>query len=220
MSYAPNSSLFQKSYMSKVSIVDGQSLFNQENPRREHIEMLRSADRFRATTLPQQMPASEASKFEKDPRMVSLSDSISQLPPGERIHRATLSNAKSKLRRQALKEYQNLWAEEEYQRHVKSNTIADIRKPEAIQGLSAAQKDFQILRPLIPERSRIADIAMGVSKHSLEARRQICNDLTSLCHQDEQVFYRPSEAPIEGHCPVLGCKEDILAYVPQLFQSD
>ena len=211
MSYTPGSNLFERAYISKVSIVDGQSLFLRENPRRDHIEMLRGADRLRTTTLPQQMPAQVADELEQSPLMVELSKAILQLPPPERLRKATLRAKKGKLRQDALKRYQDQWAKEEYDKHVTSNATkdVDIRGNAAIQDFSAAQRDFHTLRPLMPERSRMADLTTESGPRGHAIRQEALSDLIIICGQDERVLYRPQEAPLEGYCPVQGCGQNI-----------
>ena len=217
MIWKPRSQRFAKSYSSNISIVDGQSLFLRENPQRDHIELLRNAARYRATALPQQLPAQQAEELEQSSQMVELAKAQLALPVEATKEKARLRTKRDKLRQQMLTRYQDSWAEEDYRRHVAGRDNLEIRGSQAVQDLKTAQADFLTLRPFMPERARIADIASGNVKCDRAVKQRTIEDLIKICSQDERVFYRPQEEPIEGRCPV--CYQDINMWVVANLQS-
>lgn len=211
MGYTPGSKTFAKIYISRNSIVDGQSLFLKENPQKEHIEMLRSAARYRITALPQQLPAQQAKDFEASPPMAALALRLEALPPHGREEHRKINHERHCLRHEALIDYQAQWAQDEYKQHVSSGSIATTEENDckATQNLSAAEIDFQELRPFVPERSRVADLAGKVFPLSGLPRTFALHDLTVLCRRDERVLYLPREHPFKGRCPVTDCGQEI-----------
>ena len=212
MGYCPGSNLFANAYVSKVCIVDGQSLFRREDPRKEHIELLRTAARYRNSSLPQKMPARYAEEFEHTPEMSELKTKLLSLPIGR--ERSRILNEQRKLRQQAQVRYQDQWAEEQYKCHVSTSLpSSDGQEAKKPQPLNKAEQEFLSLRSFLPERSRLADLAgTYVSVESIE-RQSALRDLVSIAGSDDRVMFRPGETPVDERCPVSDCETMIREYV-------
>lgn len=117
MGYTPSSKTFAKCCISKICIVEGQSLVLKESPQRHHVDFLRSAARCRTTTLPQSMPAQQAEDSEKTPQMIDLSIKPFEIPC-EGTEKREIMHTRSQLRQQALALYRDQCAEEEYNQQV------------------------------------------------------------------------------------------------------
>ena len=214
MGYTPGSKIFARSYMSKICMVDGQSLFRREDPQKEYIELLRTAARYRNTSLPQKMPARYAEDFECTPEMSALTAKLLKLPVGK--ERSNILTEQRKLRRQAQIRYQDQWAEEQYRRHISTglpSSDSDGQEAKSVQPLNYADQDFLFLRPFLSVRSRLADLAGTSAAIGSAERQSALEDLIAIAGSDERILFRPGETPVDGRCPLSDCRVEMEEYV-------
>ena len=214
MTYRPGSNLFERSYISKISIVDGQALFLREDPQRDHINLLRSAGRCRVTALPQKLPAQIAREVEESPQMVELSRQVAQMESCSKKERGIFVQRKVNVRKEALKKYQDQCVIDQYHQHVLApESTAGEGKVTVSGSMGLAEEAFQLIRRLMPERSRLADQTRSCEPCDPESRVIVLKNLVQSCCDDERVIYRPNERPIGGFCPVKSCGRNINEYV-------
>ena len=191
--------MFEKSYISRISSVDGQALFLGETPDVRPIEYLRSAARRQNIDLPQKMPAQVAAQFEDSQEMTALRSKLADHSSENSIERKKIGDMQQRMRKQALSDYQNQWLQDYYDRSV-SAARTDY------ENLSSVKLGFGELRPFLPERARIADLIGLLVPCFDERRRGALNDLIAICGQrDQRVLFRVDESPVEGRCPSLDC---------------
>ena len=193
--------VYGKSYISSISGVDGQSHFLGEKARHDHIELIRSASIYRLDGFPQELPAHEAraisKKIEIESRKLnnkgSIHLNISSI-------RKTLNDLRQRLTKEAMDRYRNEWIDQ-----MKKGQILD-------RGRSVPKTHDQTyvltqLLSIIPECMRLARVFNGDQDMTFEQRLAAVQDMTALCNMDTTVLYRPNEVPLNGLCPVKGCKE-------------
>ena len=199
---------FNRNYISRISAIDGQSLFLGENPDIRPINHLRSAARCRIDNLPQQIPAQVADNVEDSQEMIGLRNRLAALSPRDSIERKKIYELQGQLRNQALRRYQEQWLQDNYAQTV---SISSTEHKEQ----RSAHKDFEDLRLSMPERARLADKIGLLTPCYDERRKNALQDLIRICsREDQQILYRPNEYPEKGHCPVSNCQKDLSTYVP------
>ena len=213
-----SSDIYGRHYISRVSGVDGQAAFLHESPRTSHIEMLRSAGRVQNPGIPQRLSAKAADAFINTPEMKATSGKLEELASdgatAEKDKRRVW-NDRGRLRREALSRYQAQWLQDDYFLGVaRQDNEIETAGSSMETSLTPNEHEFNLLRPFIPERSRIAELANTILPCYSSDQRSAIEDLTSLCSRvDHRVFYRPDEMPIGGRCPVDGCQIDVEACV-------
>ncbi|OAG42721.1 AdoMet-dependent rRNA methyltransferase SPB1 [Fonsecaea monophora] len=147
--------VFGQSYVANCSSVDGQAAFRNEKSDHRHIEYFQSMEKFHEEGLPDKLPSHLDDGIYRDPELRELEKEMQTLvqPEGGSIARSRpkqqYANRLKKLKKQALRQYQENWIRE--RRDWKILT----------RGKAAAQDksktDFvQSLCLLIPERGRLA----------------------------------------------------------------
>ena len=195
--------MYEQSYQSRISSIDGQALFLREAPNVRPIEYLRSAARHKNTDLPRKMPAQVAADFEDSQEMKALRSKLAELTPTELDERKKIIEMQLRLRKQALREYQDQWLQDEYVRQVSTASV-DCKKR------NSAETEVDNLRPFFPERVRVADMIGTLMPFLHQRRKSALEGLIAICNPaDQRIWYRPDEIPIEGRCPVLHCGIDI-----------
>ena len=191
--------------MANCSSVDGQAAFRNEKSDHRHIEYFQSIEKFHEEGLPDKLPSHLEDGIYRDPELRELEKEMQTLaqPGGGSKARSRpkqqYANRLKKLKKQALRQYQETWIRE--RRDWKILT----------RGKAAAQDksktDFvQSLCLLIPERGRLAQ--QMAADHALEPAEmwQALQDLYTLCVQDFTVLYLPKSRPVDGACPVKCCQ--------------
>ena len=158
--------------------------------------------------IPQRVSAKAADDFMNTPEMKATSGKLEEL--------TTDSDNAEKDKRQVWNDRAQ-WLEDHYfltvSRQANEMGTADYRMEIS---LTPSGHEFNLLRPFIPERSRIADLADTVLPCYSSDQQSAIKDLTSLCSRnDHRVFYRPDGMPVAGRCPVDGCEIDVEVYVFQ-----
>lgn len=153
-------------------------MFLGDIPDVEQINCPSSARRYRNVNLPQNLPAKETAAYEQSQKMRSLRNGLeSRLPGDQKEYQKTIKERKI-LRRQALKNYQNQWLRDEYQRTVSTGGL-DCAKQ------ISAQKNFDFLQRFMPERARLAGM-IGILIPSFDERRKhALQDLIAICSQSD-----------------------------------
>ncbi|KAL9029406.1 MAG: hypothetical protein Q9196_002348 [Gyalolechia fulgens] len=214
-----SSDMYGRHYISRVSGVDGQAAFLHESPRTNHIEILRSAGRVQNPGIPQRLSAKAADGFINTPEMKATSGKLEELAidnTNVEKDKRWVWNNRGRLKREALSRYQAQWLQNDYFLTV-AREDNELRTAESTLETSPTpnEHEFNLLRPFIPERSRIATLADTILPCYSSDQRSAIEDLTSLCSRvDHRVFYRPDEMPISGRYPVDDCQIDVKAYVP------
>ena len=194
--------------------MDGQSLFLRENPQQDYINLLRSASRGRVTALPQILPARIAREVEDSPEMVELSKNLAQRGSCSKKERNMFIMRRVRIRKEALKRYQDQCVRDKYYQHIGAQKSTSGEENVAVtKSMSLAEEEFEIIRRLMPERSRLADQARSYLPCDPESKIGVLEDLVQSCCDDERVIYRPNERPVGGLCPVMSCGRNIDEYV-------
>ncbi|KAL8856892.1 MAG: hypothetical protein Q9178_006481 [Gyalolechia marmorata] len=214
-----SSDIYGRHYISRVSGVDAQAAFLNETPRTSHIELLRSAGRVQNPGIPQRMSAKAADDFMKTSEMKATSGKLEELAINptnvEKDKKRRVWNDRGRLRREALSRYQAQWLEDDYILTVSQQEKEMVTTDYSMKtSPTPGEHEFNLLRPFIPERSRIADLADTVLPCYSSNQQSAIKDLISLCSKrDHRVFYRPGEIPVAGRCPVDDCQVDVEVYV-------
>lgn len=155
--------------------------------------------------IPRQMSAQAALDLSTTAEMKATSEKLATLSEHEMQEKKRIYKERSRLRTEALKKFQAVWLEEDYINIVSMPTdLKDVSPAE--NRMAQSQQDFEILRPFIQERSRIADLADAILPQHGTAQQSAIQDLVALCtQQDHRVLYRPDESPVAGRCPVGEC---------------
>jgi hypothetical protein len=194
--------VFDNAYLSSISKIHIQNLFLGKQPRVDFIEELQSISRFRMEGFPIHLPFRERAAALEDPSLAELESKRRELSISDNAGRKQLENdiksTKARLLAHALKRYQKEWADTEYERYIETHGKSD-GKPDP------QQRRFQRLLTFIPERQRLCDVIGGLVEYSEERRVSVVEDLISLIRRDSEETYRPGEAPVDGHCPVVSC---------------
>lgn len=131
--------------------------------------------------------------------MTALRTRIAALPSGEWNERKKIKEMQLRLRKQALKRYQDQWLQEDYDRLVSTASVDCKRR-------SSAEAEVDDLRSFFPERVRIVEMKGTLMPFLDERRKSALEGLIVLCTRDSQrIFYRPDEHPVDGRCPVSSC---------------
>lgn len=171
--------------------------------------MLRSAGRVQNSGVPQRMSAKAADDFMNTPEMKATSCKLEELAndcANPEKNKRRVWNNRGRLKREALSRYQAQWLQDDYLLTVarQDNEIGTAETMET--SLIPNEHEFDLLRPFVPERSRIANLANTVLPCYSSDQQSAITDLILLCSKaDHRVFYRPDEMLIGGHCPVDDC---------------
>ena len=192
--------MYEQKYQSRISSIDGQALFLGGTPNLRPIEQLRSAARHRNVDLPRKLPAQEFADLEESQEMTALRSNLAALPSERWRERTKIGEKQLRLRKQALKRYQDQWLQEEYERVVSAGST-DCKRPES------TEVGADDLQSFFPERIRIAEIMGTLMPFLDERRKEALEGLITLCTRDDQsIYFRPGEHPINGRCPVSSCE--------------
>lgn len=179
-----------------------------ENQRSTHISLLHSAVRARNCGAPRKLSAQAACELSQTSEMLATDEELTRLPAGETKEKRRLYAERQRLRAQALAKSYAQYLEDDYEATVSMPSKMEPESEHYRVGIDIARsdQDFVILRPFIPERARIADLADEILSPGGTQQRLAYEDLALLCTgHDHRVLYRPNEAPIAGHCPVGDC---------------
>ncbi|KAK3178123.1 hypothetical protein OEA41_000256 [Lepraria neglecta] len=200
---------YGKSYISRIPGADGQNLFLDKAPSKSHINLLRSAGRHQNVALPQKMSADALFAFENSLEMRAL-DARLATKTLDGSERKRIYTEMQNLKQKALLRYQEQWLEDDYIRTVSVGARETPGQPSRPQyeALSNVEHDFDVLRPFMPERSRLADMLYTSASCFDPARKEAVQDLTAICvSKDQRVIYRPNEVRLGGRCPVPDCRK-------------
>ena len=199
------SDTFGRHYISSVSSVDGQAAFLKEDQRSTHINLLRSAVRARNCGAPRRLSAQANFELSQTSEMLAIDEELATLPTSDTKEKRRLYAERQRLRAQALAKSYAQYLKDDYQATVSMPSQIEPESEHYKVGIdvSRSDQDFVILRPFIPERARIADLADEVLPPGGAQQRLAYEDLASLCDSgNHRVLYRPNKAPIAGHCPI------------------
>ncbi|KAL8637191.1 MAG: hypothetical protein Q9228_005515 [Teloschistes exilis] len=207
-----SSEIYGRHYQSRVSSVDSQAAFLGQAPKSKPISLLRSTVRVMNPGIPKQMSAQAALDLSTTAEMKATSEKLATLSEHEMQEKKRIYKERSRLRTEALKKFQAVWLEEDYINTVSMST--DLKDVSPVENrMAQSQRDFEILRPFIQERSRIADLADAILPQHGTAQQSAIQDLVALCtQQDHRVLYRPDQSPVAGRCPVGECYMTISRY--------
>lgn len=132
--------------------------------------------------------------------MLATSEQLAKLPVEQVKEKRRIYNDRYRLQKEALKKFRDEWLKEDYYNSISALTDLKVARDRSI---IPGDKDFRILRPFLPERARVADLADRASPLYSTARRFAVEDLILLYTEaDHRVLYRPGDHPVEGRCSV------------------
>jgi hypothetical protein len=192
--------------------VEGLAAFLGEETDHRHIDYFQGLEMFREQGLPDKLPVdrkkSLTESLKRDPRVLELEHEVQRLEEVQ-ADRATLAKAKRKVaqyrdsqRQKALVAYQEEWVRRRRELKILSRgklPVTDMSGSDQLQSLCL----------LVPERGRLATWMASDAPLSPTEMWQAVRDLHSLLVQDSTVLYLPGRRPVQGACPVAGCKRNL-----------
>lgn len=191
--------------MANCSSVDGQAAFRDEESDQRHIEYFQGLEKFHEDGLPDELPAHLDEELKQDRRLSELEAEVQTLRGAEGGNQAfstarrRLTTYCKKLKRDALRLYQETWVQE--RRDWKILT----RGKEVVQDKSKTEMARSIYK-LFPERGRLAQKMAYTSPLTTDEMWAALRDLHTLCLREPEVLYLPGSHPIDGACPVERCQ--------------
>jgi hypothetical protein len=191
--------------VANCSSVDGQAAFRDEESDQRHIEYFQGLEKFHEDGLPDELPAHLDEELKQDPRLSELEAEVQSLRGAEGGNQAfstarrRLTTYFKKLKRDALRLYQETWVQE--RRDWKVLT----RGKEVVQDNSKTELAQSIYK-LFPERGRLAQKMACTSPLTTDEMWAALRDLHTLCLREPKVLYLPGSHPIDGACPVKRCQ--------------
>ena len=192
--------------------MEGLAAFLGEETDHRHIDYFQGLERFREQGLPEKLPVdrqiSLTESLKRDPCVLELEQEVQRLEKVQ-TNRATLDKAKRKVsryrstqRQKALVVYQEEWVR--CRRELKILSRGKL----PMTGMSGSDQ-LQSLCLIVPERGRLATWMASDASLSPTEMWQAVQDLHSLLVQDFPVLYLPGRKPVQGACPVAGCKRSL-----------
>ena len=203
--------MFEESYQSNISNIDGYAMMTGKDIRTGHTSVLQSMALHQCKDMPNVLPKKvkdEMLKENEEYREVNdRIHAISNVLKDEngkdslRLERERLYKRKACHERQRLREYRKTWTSQK-------NILFDDSSAVVQQS-----SDFSVLRSFMPQRDRLADSLFKSSFIRDESGQQIQRDLLHLASTKSQPLYWPGEEPIDGKCPFNDCNLAIDRYL-------
>jgi hypothetical protein len=192
--------------MANCSAVDGQSAFLGEPSDHRPIDYFQSLEMFREAGLPCTLPIRLEESIRDDPDLLELERDVDTLvcekgatAPAVKEARRCVNRLRSRLKKDALSQYQEEWVEERRDWKIQTRGAErpnDPCKTDLVESLCL----------LIPERGRLACAMTQDKPLSSDSLWRAMRDLQSLCTRDLTVLYLQGLEPRDGSCPVMCCQ--------------
>ena len=210
--------IFEHSYQTPLTKVDGQALMNEQDMRTDHLQF-RGILARRRPDLPQSLPehykaetvAKEKEYIEVEAKIQSINEKLGQKPkdPALMAQRQNFYKEKHAFHKKALKKLQDEYDihryDEEVQRQLLPSSARENPEPQ--------EPHFSILRQFLPERHRLADSLFEAKTLRSASGQEVMEELLALCHRSSSMLFRPGEEPVDGRCPFNDCGKLITEFV-------
>jgi hypothetical protein len=199
-----NMNTFFDSYMCALSTVDGQASYFGLQPRKDHIEDLRSLSLYRIPHLMQALPAEQQYELESSPELCAIEDEILD------ITIALRTTPEGEARQRLVADREKLY---EHRRKIRATALAEYRKdqsPAEVPNFEGYHRSwFAHAQVLMPERRRLATELFIPADLRSTSGRNVLRDMLSLCEGKRQITYPPSLCPQYGRCPQEDCAIEV-----------
>lgn len=197
-----NPSVLQNHYLDTMCTIDGSAIFLGTCPRTDLTQDFRSATMERNAQLPQTLPSEAKTELERTPKYASLTKELERL--GRQVG---LSNKST--RNQVYKERRKL-EDDALKRYQQSRVRAYPTKVQEHEQHDWRKGHFDRVRHMKPELNRLSRIlSLRVHLRSPDGIAAL-KDLIALRRSDCRVAYQQALQPINGRCPVLSCRQEMI----------
>lgn len=173
-----------------------------------HIEYFQGYGQFREVGLPQELPAELEEAILQREELTNLRDhTVLLCEKGENaevinFYKNEYRKALISIRQSELHRYQTQWVRERRDQRI---LMRGKNQHESLE----SDTYTRALALIMPEMGNIAETLCSAEPLTHDHKLLFGSQLLTQCRRDYDVVYLPGESPINGHCPVDTCQDNI-----------